>query len=87
MIGFLGLLRDSEADGHAMAVGCPVVAGTPVAADTAGVSGIPTVHRKQPPVVARTSVTITFDPLLPVIGKDRVLKSHARTIAFCAPNY
>ena len=52
MISFLGLLRDSEADGHAKADGCPEVVGMPAAVDNAGVSGIPTVHRKQPPVAA-----------------------------------
>ena len=52
MISFLGLLRDSEADGHAKAVGCPVAGGIPGGADIAGVSGTPTVHRGKPPAGA-----------------------------------
>ena len=75
MISFLGLLRDSEADGHARAGGCPGVAGTPGVADIAGVRGIPTVHRGKPPVGACASVSTTFYNLLPVIGKNRVLYS------------
>jgi len=46
------ILCDSESDGHAIAVGCPVVVGIPVVVDIAGVSGIPTVHRGKPPVGA-----------------------------------